>query len=92
MHRAREQGVHFVVCLVRAHPEIIGSGILLVSGADKREVLDPGNVIRIREMQIAVRIAVLIQFRQCAAGQHFSNQPLVFRISSGAPVDGIGLR
>ncbi len=54
-HRALEQAVQFRICLGRLRPIVRRARFLFRRRADQGELLDPGDVVRIRAMQIRAR-------------------------------------
>ena len=75
----------------RWHPVIVGAGVLFLWRAHEGQMLDTGHVIRAGQVQVAVRVRLLVQGRQRARREHELDQVPVFLFGAGAPVNGFGL-
>ena len=80
------------VGLVRMHPVVVWPGVLLRTRADERQMFDARHVVRIGAVQVAAGVFFLVQLNQRSVRRHFADQPLVFRLTSVAPVHTIRLR
>jgi len=67
-------------------------GIVLLLGADKGQVLDACNIVRVGQVQITAGMRFLVQLAQRALQEHQLDQVLVFGFGTRAPVDGFGPR
>ena len=74
----------------RAHPVVIGASVILVLGANKRQVFDARNITRIRQVQVTVGVLILVQLGERAVRCHQLNQLLVFIVRAGAPLNLVG--
>ncbi len=90
-HAAGEQGVHLRVSLVRGHPIVVGTRILLVRRADKGEVLDPGDVRGMRARQYAIGEGLRVERQQLLVRNQLSLQGLELGVAAVAPVNLGGL-
>jgi hypothetical protein len=91
-HGTVEQRIHLDVRLVRTHPVVVGAGVLLLRRADERQVFHAGDVVGIREVQVAVGIAVIVQLGQGAVVDHLADEVVILGGIAAAPVDRFWLR
>ena len=89
-HAAVEQRVDLRVGGGRVHPVVVWTAVLLPRMADQGQVLDARHIRRVRTVQVAVRVGLLVQLDQVAGLQHLLHQRLVFGVRSVAPVDPCG--
>ena len=76
----------------RIHPVIVGAGFLFARRTNERQVLYSGDILRIRQMQVTVRIFLLIQRLKRAVSSHQFDQCRVFVVSACAPLNVVRLR
>jgi hypothetical protein len=89
-HAAFEQRVHGGVAFLGRHPVVVRAGVVGLGGADEGQMLDPGDVVRMRAVQPAVRMGLFVEPDQGAVGLHPRDQRGVLRIAAVAPVDRVG--
>ena len=90
-HAAFEELPQLCPHLVRRHPVIVGTGVLLVAAADKGALFHACDIIGIGPRHEAARALLWIELDQHPARDHLSAQPVVLFLRAVAPVDPLGL-
>ena len=88
-HAAVEQRVDLPVGLGRVHPVVVRTRVLALAGADIGQVLHPGDVGRIRAVQVAIRVGRLVERDQVAARKHELDQSSPLGLRAVAPLDPV---
>ena len=76
--------------LVRGHPVIGGTGVLLLLAADQGPVLHPGHVVGVRPMQVAAGELFLIEFDEDPLFHGLPAQLLKLLLTAVDPYDPVG--
>ena len=76
----------------RVHPVIVRTCIGLIGRAQEGQVFDACHVGRVRAVQVAVRIALLVESDHIAGFQHLVDKSLIFFIGAIAPIHLVRLR
>ena len=86
-----EQPPKFRICLGWVRPVIRRPGFLFCWCADKSELFDTRDVVRVRPVQIRARNFLLVQFDQHVLLERLSDQKLVLALRAVAPENVLGL-
>ena len=86
-----EQLPKFRICLGWVRPVVRRPGFLFCWCADKSELLDTRDVVRIRPVQIRARNFLLVQLDQDVLLERLSDQKLVLALRAVAPENVLGL-
>ena len=91
LHATFEERLHLRFRFAGRHPVVVRTGIILVLGADEGEMLDAGNVRRMRAREETVGVVLFVELHEFAARLQLAHELLVFGIRTIAPVDAFGL-
>ena len=91
LHAVCKQLVQFRMRFIRVHPVVVRTGVFLVLGADKGQVLHARHVRGVGTVQIAVRMRLLVQLHQRAGVKHLVHHRVELGITAVAPDNPVRL-
>ena len=71
---------------------IIGARVVFLTRAYESQVLDASDVARVRQVQVTIRVRIIVKLAQRAVVEHLLDEFLVLRITASAPVNIAWLR